>query len=105
MARSTQMKTAGLVLVLSLLLPVPVRAGPIRDYLLRTSPSCSPTSYSPLRYWAPPLMRLHDHCHGPKVSVYPSDRYPWVPSPSVLLPYNCPSVPPAVLVGERHLLP
>jgi hypothetical protein len=104
MARSIPMKLAGLVLALNLLLPVPGRAGPIRDHLLKTSPSCPSPSYSPLRYWAPAVLRLHDHCHGPKVSVYSSDRYPGIPSPSVILPYQCPSVPPAVLVGERHLL-
>jgi len=64
-----------------------------------------PSSYSPLRFWAPQLGRLNDHIHGPKLSVYPPDRHPENPATVMVLKYPCRTAYPAETIIPRPTPP
>jgi hypothetical protein len=57
------------------------------------------STYSHWHYWAPTLYRLRHERKTHLLSLYASDRYPWVPSPVVIVPYPQPAIPP----GELYL--
>jgi hypothetical protein len=100
----TRAWVAGLVLALTL--PCAAHAGAIGSYLYYHCRDCPPPSYSPCHYWTPTLYHIHAACHGPKVSVYPPDRFPCIPPRDVITPYHCPAVPPeAIPYGAQGLVP
>src|SRR5262245_56303429 len=82
---------AGLVLAGALLTAGPASAGPLWDWLCGP---CPRPSYSPARYLAPQLARVHDCIHGPKVNVQPPDRHPEIPPDWVILGFPCPAAYP-----------
>jgi hypothetical protein len=64
-----------------------------------------PNSYSPLRYWAPRVERVHDIVHGPKIDVYAPDRHPEIPPTFSNLHFPCPTADPASTLIERAAPP
>jgi len=98
MVRIRRLTVATLALAAVLLSAHTASAGPLMDWLF---PDDGPTpSYSPLRYWAPRVGRVHDDCHGPKLSVYPPDRHPEIPPTYNILKFPCPAVDPAATIIE-----
>jgi hypothetical protein len=102
------MNTARKVLLAALLLAglaAPARADSLLGEHLRRHKNCPKPSYSPVHYWAPTLVRVRAHFHGPRVSPYVPDRHPGDPADMAIIKYPCPAVDPAALVGDRQLLP
>jgi hypothetical protein len=90
--------TVVLIVAAGLLWASTASAGPIMDWLF---PDDGPTpSYSPLRYWAPAIGRLHDNCQGPKLGVYAPDRHPEIPPTYTILKFPCQPVDPAATIIE-----
>src|SRR5947209_1703432 len=73
-------------------------AGPFLNWL--APGDGQPTSYSPLRFWAPGAARVSDQIHGPKLSVYAPDRHPEIPPTYTILTFPCPAVPPGATIIE-----
>jgi hypothetical protein len=69
------------------------RGGPIADWF--GCGDCPPPAYSPFRYWAPALARLHDKFHGPSLPVYAPERHPEIPADNHIVAFPCPPVAPA----------
>ena len=93
MVRLRRLTAAALVFAAALLPAGNASAGPLMDRLV---PDDGPEpAYSPLRFWAPTLARLHDKCHGPKLGVYAPDRHPEIPPTYTILKFPCPPVEPA----------
>jgi hypothetical protein len=93
-------------LLVAVLLPAGARAGGFGSYLYYYCSDCPPPSYSPCHYWTPALYRIHACLHGPKVSVYPPDRFPSTPPRYEITPYHCPAADPAAIpYGAHGLIP
>jgi hypothetical protein len=83
-----------LVLLAGLLLPGRGSAGLLFGPKPYHPWNCPPRCYSCWHYWAPAPYRIWAGCHGPKVSVYPPDRFPCVPPSAAIIRFPCPGVPP-----------
>jgi hypothetical protein len=98
MVRIRLLTVAALVFLAGLVSTDTAHAGPLKDWLF---PDDGPSpSYSPLRYWAPALGRVHDKVHGPKMSVDPPDRHPEIPPTFTILTFPHPAVDPAATTIE-----
>ena len=64
-----------------------------------------PSSYSPLRFWAPQLGRLNDHVHGPNLNMCAPDRHPENPPTVITLKYPCRTALPAETLIPRPTPP
>ncbi len=89
---------AALVLAAGLVPVGPTNGGPVKDWFFPAD-GASP-EYSSFRYWTPGLAHLHDDVHGPKISVYPPDRHPEIPSTMTILMFKCPCIDPAATIIE-----
>jgi hypothetical protein len=97
MARIHPLTVAALFLAAALVPTPPASAGFFTDWLGHGD--CPPPSYTPLRYWTPELMTVHDCIHGPRLSVYAPNRHPEIPPTVTVLKYHCPAaVPTATFV-------
>ena len=96
MTRIRRMVLAALVGAAGLLPAGSAKAGELWDHLCHKD--CPRPSYSPLRYWAPQLVRVHDCVHGPRLSSYPPDMHPEIPPTYIILKYPCPATDPASTV-------
>jgi len=85
--------TAALVLVAGLLGTSTANAGPVISYFFPGIGTDS--SYSPIHYWAPRVSKVNADIHGPKLSVYATDRHPEIPASTIILKYPHPPVDPA----------
>ena len=99
MTRLRLLLLSPVVLAGGLLLPSAAHAG----WPFHRDGDCPHPSYSPLRYWAPALARLHDRCHGPSLSVYATDQHPEIAPASQIIRYPCPAVAPATLYNSREI--
>jgi hypothetical protein len=98
MMRMRSLTLAALVLAVGLVTASTASAGPIMDWLF---PDDGPTpSYSPLRYWAPAVGRVHDNHSGPKLDVYAPDRHPEIAPNYTILKFPCPPVTPEATIIE-----
>ncbi len=97
MVRIRRLALAVLVVAAGLVAGSPVGAGPLKDFFCPCD--CPPPDYSPLHYWTPGLVRLHD-AHGPKLGVYAPDRHPEIPPTYTILKFPCPAVDPAATLIE-----
>jgi hypothetical protein len=57
-------------------------------------PGCPRPSYSPLHYWTPELVRVHQRFHSPQVPMNAMDLNEGIPAPVDILKYKCPGAPP-----------
>jgi hypothetical protein len=91
MSRSNRRWWAAVALAVGLVLPAQARAGSLLGLWHR---DCPPSSYSPCHYWTPALYRVCAAVHGPKLGVYPPDRFPSVPPNYLIIRYPCPAAEP-----------
>jgi hypothetical protein len=102
MTRSSRALSGMLVLALGLTSVGAASAGPPCGPL---ADDCPRSSYSPWRYWAPAMARMHDYFHGPKQDIYAPDRHPEINTTYTILPFSCPSAPPAATYIDRPTPP
>ena len=77
-------------------------AGPFFDWFgIFDNP---PSSYSPLRYWAPNAARVNDH-FGPRLSVVAPDRHPEIAPTFTIIKFPSATSPPAETIIERPAPP
>lgn len=100
MGRTRRLAVAGLILVVGLVPASRASAG-ILDCLC----CCQKPTYSPVQYWAPAAVRIHDAACGPKLGVYAPNRYPDIPLDYTILKYRCPPAFPAETIIEAPLAP
>jgi hypothetical protein len=99
MVRIHWLSVAALIVFAGLAPARKANAGPIKDWLCPGG-DCPSPSYSPFRYWAPRLARVHDATHGPRLSVYAPDRHPEISPTFTILRFPCPAVDPAATLIE-----
>jgi hypothetical protein len=96
MARIGRLAVGPLLIIAAL---VPIRAthaGPLENWFgIGGYGDCPRPSYSPLNYWAPGLVRLHNYCRGPVMPMHAFDLHPEMPRGAYILRYRCQFVFPA----------
>jgi hypothetical protein len=98
------LRRATLVIALSLMATQTASAGPLLDALMDKLHGCPPSNYSPFHVLTPDLYYAHECLHGPRVSVYPPNRFPCTEPTFERYSYRCRSVEPSALVAEREAL-
>jgi hypothetical protein len=96
MIRIRQMTAAALLIAAALVPASTASAGSLTDWLW---PDDGPDpAYSPGRYWAPALGRVHDKHSGPYLSVYAPDRHPEISPECTILTFPCQPVDNAATI-------
>jgi hypothetical protein len=98
MTGRTGRRLTALVLLVGLLAPSPVLAGPfIGEWSCwwRPAPDCPRGEYSHLHYWAPTVYKVRACVHPSMLDQYPPGPYPPVPLTYEFRKYCCPAGPGA----------
>lgn len=99
MARISRSLLAPLVIAGTLAAANATHAGPLENWFgVGGYGDCPRPSYSPLNYWTPLAVRLHDYFHGPCLPMYAFDLHPEIPRPDYILKYTCQYALPAATV-------
>jgi hypothetical protein len=85
--------TAVLVVAAGLATAIPARAGVLAD--LFGCGDCPRPDYSPIHYWVPRAVKVHDCLHGPRLPVYGPEIHPEVPPGTYTIQFPCPAAAPA----------
>ncbi len=78
-------------------------AGPLLTWLgFEDNP---PRSYSAFHYWTPAAVRVNDHFHAPRASIYAPDRHPEIPPSQAVLQYPNQIAAPSETIFVRPTAP
>ncbi len=97
MPRRIARRWSAMALLLGLLAPAPLMAGPYLgewSWCWHPAPGCSRGVYSPLHYWAPDLYKARACLHPSNVDQYPPGPCPPVEPSFLTFKSPCQSAPP-----------